>query len=116
MTPNTTTTKGEALANFGQSRKGFKSATHKGIAACKCAISGRARQALELLLRAGAKGVTQAQALIEGNGWRLAASICVLRKLGFLIESRPFPTGRGGQAARYVLKGHCAHSMAEDQQ
>lgn len=105
MNSTTTTQKGETLGQFDDRTEGFKSATHKGFAAGKCTLTGRARQALTLLLRAGAQGLTQAQALIEGNGWRLAATIHVLRRKGFRIATHRQYRPNGSWCARYVLSG-----------
>lgn len=83
----------------------FRTTKHAGFSNKECILQGRARQAFTLLLRAGTQGVTQAQALIAGNGWRLAASIHVLRAKGFRIRTHREYRPNGSWCARYELMG-----------
>jgi hypothetical protein len=99
--------KGESPGKFGDRTGAFKDAKPRGFTAVKCAIVGRARQALEMLVQAGQRGLSQREALeMDPTCWRLAASVGALRDYGFLIQTKLEATGRGGRAARYVLRGH----------
>jgi len=79
--------------------------THKAMHGKSVSTNSRAGQALTMLLRAGAEGVTQSQALIEGGGWRLAAHVHVLRAKGFLIRTHRVRRANGRWHARYELTG-----------
>lgn len=101
----TTTQKEKNRAGFGRQGAVFQKHINNEMRTLSVSLSGRARQAFTLLVQAGTQGVTQAQALIAGNGWRLAASIHVLRRKGFQIVTNRVHRANGSWQARYVLSG-----------
>lgn len=105
MNRTNTTQKEKTLEQLGGTVEGFQNITRKAMHRKSVSPTGRARQALTMLLRAGAEGVTQAQALIEGGGWRLAAHVHVLRAKGFQIRTHRQYGPHGSWCARYVLSG-----------
>ena len=112
MNPTNTTQKKKNRAGFGRQGAVFQNditATamrRKSVSEFAAVLCGRDKQALEMLAASGAGGLTQGEALRrDPSAWRLAASVCSLRDKGVLIASLPVPTGRGGTATRYVLRG-----------
>ncbi|MBA4255356.1 MAG: hypothetical protein C0445_05725 [Polaromonas sp.] len=106
---NTMRQKDETRAGFGRQGAGFEVVKPFGSDTAKCATAGRAGQALAMLVLAGPNGVTQAEALSAGNGWRLAASVHTLRCKGFRIHTHRVYRAKGGWYARYELLGGVQH-------
>ena len=106
MNPTNSPQKGETLRKFGDWTEGFKSTTDKGMHRKSVSLPRRARQALELLLQAQDRGLTQRVTLeLDTSFWRLAAAVGVLRKRGFLIRTHRVHQPNGRWHARYELMG-----------
>lgn len=107
MNPTNTTQKEKNRAGFGRQGAVFQNdITATAMHRKSVSLPRRARQALELLLQAQDRGLTQRVTLeLDTSFWRLAAAVGVLRKRGFLIHTHRVHQPNGRWHARYELLG-----------
>ena len=91
---------------FGDRTGVFQKHINNEMRTLSVSLSGRAKQALELLIQAEDRGLTQRVTLaLDPTFWRLAATIGVLRDKGFLIRTHRVHRADGRWHARYELMG-----------